>query len=312
MSGKSRQTKRHIHPSMFLMAGLLLIVILGGMSYAKYIHADSGERAAIAYKFYFCSNLLGDETEVRTYTCAPGTERINFTIGNHEDELRYSELPVYYTIAVNEIGSAAGQTTDESKSVTVNIQSAASSGTSGAGSSSDGSTPTSGAITATDAVMDDKITISGLKSGKSYSVTATGTSIQSGGDGYPGYHKTLTAIINIPDDEPVVYKSVDNTAGSYVLLTVWTQNYAGAVDITFPEGLLPDNTDTVMRNWTTDDGETRTYTDSESFINLQYNSHVYRFFVDGGSGTTNFAEGDFTVQYTVEGENKNADSKSLY
>jgi hypothetical protein len=298
MSGKSSKTKRHIHPGMFLMIGLLLIVILGSLSYAKYVRADSGERAAIAYKFYFCSNLLGENEESRTYTYAPGTTEINFTVNNHPDGLRYSEIPVYYTIAVNEIDAVTGKTTDVSQSVKVEIRSA-------------------DAVIDTNAVRDDQVTISGLAGGKSYFVTATGTSVPSGETGYPGYHKTLTAVFHIPEDEPVVYKSVDSTAGSYVLLTVWSQNYAGDVTITFPKGLLPDNTDAVMRNWTIDDKQDNyTCQDSESFISAGYNSHVYRFFIDANPAADNrFTADNFTASYNVrvndETEIRSAETGSL-
>lgn len=137
----------------------------------------------------------------------------------------------------------------------------------------DGNAPTGAGLTGTLAagsVQDQQVTITGLEPGKSYTVTAVGEG---------GYHKTLTAILEIPKAEQFLYKYLDTTNGEYVLLTVWAKGVEGDVTITSPHTVIPDNTDAVMRNART--GEP--FTDSVSFKGTDYASHVYRFF---GSGVT--------------------------
>ncbi len=110
------------------------------------------------------------------------------------------------------------------------------------------------------------VTISDLASGQTYTITATGSN---------GFVKTLRAKIVVDAVEDAVYKHVDNTGGEYVILTVWTTgSVKGSARITYPAGLIPDNTDSAMRNWHL--GQS-TETDGSSFANM-YSSHKYRFF----------------------------------
>lgn len=119
-----------------------------------------------------------------------------------------------------------------------------------------------------------KITLSGLERGKTYTVTATGQN---------GYKKTLTATFTVTDEENNAYKHITQTE-YYVLLTVRTEKVKGEATIKFPEGLIPDNTDSVMSGVTSTQGE---FKDSESFQS-EYSSRTYRFFKE-----------DVNVNYTV-------------
>jgi hypothetical protein len=314
-----KKKKITLHPGVFLLVGLLLTGILASTAYAKYIHENDGDKVAIADKFYFCSDLLGNGL-VHTY--AAGTEEITFTVGNHADQLRYSELPVYYTITVEEKTSVTENTSADETAGEMNAISeekgptiAAADATNQTGSTVSGNT-LEGNIADTSGVQDNEIKISGLESGKSYKVTAKGSSIDSSSRN-EGYHKTLTATFTILPDDSGVYQYVDTkTDANYVLLTVWSKGYSGEVSITYPEGLIPDNTDGVdaMREATTD-GSGGTITDKSTFTykgnsdsssgegtgsgtdGLGYNSHVYRFFKDATPGETTKYE--FTVTYYI-------------
>jgi hypothetical protein len=73
------------------------------------------------------------------------------------------------------------------------------------------------------------------------------------------------------------------------LLTVWSEGYSGNVTIDIPDGVIPDNTDSVMRTAVTG-GE---FEDNKTFKDKAYASHTYRFFVTGESVTVD----SFTVKY---------------
>lgn len=131
-------------------------------------------------------------------------------------------------------------------------------------------------------VSQDTITISGLEKGKVYEVKAIGRA---------GYQKTLKATFTIADNDENLYMHVDNSNRAYVLLTVWTNNLNGNVSITFPDGLIPDNTDPIMRKvqeFENGSYTSGTFTDTTNFNNT-YSSYTYRFF------KTSNSYGSFTV-----------------
>lgn len=137
----------------------------------------------------------------------------------------------------------------------------------------DGNTPAGTNLTGTlgaGSVQDQTVTITGLVPGQTYTVTA---------EGVGGYHKTLTATLVIPEEEQYLYKYLDTTNSEYVLLTVWAKGVSGAVTVTAPGTVIPDNTDPIMRSV----GTGEAFTDSVSFAGSGYCSHIYRFF---GSGVT--------------------------
>ena len=116
------------------------------------------------------------------------------------------------------------------------------------------------------------VTLSGLEDGKTYTVTAVGVA---------GFEETLTATFTVESDAHAVYMHTDTSNPAFVVLTVWTKDLAGTVTVTIPEGLIPDNTDPSMRDFTT---ETRTL----SFELIAYSSVSYRFFVGTWDKTTQF------------------------
>lgn len=120
---------------------------------------------------------------------------------------------------------------------------------------------------------DTTITLSGLVDGGTYVVTAVGSA---------GYKKTLSATFTVKSTDPKLYKYLVQTA-DYIELIVWTENLAGTVDITFPYGLIPDNTRDGMETLSTPAvGATVTF----SIIYEKYSSKTFRFFIDGAYDAT--------------------------
>lgn len=252
----SRKAKKKYVGIAAIVMCLLLFTLLIGAAIGRYQRQLRSEGYVRAKEFYFTSDFL----DGGTHTLNPGNDSVIFTLGNHADDLRFSEVDIAYTVTV-EPGTGV-QVKYDTQTLTK------------------------------DAKSDGTVTISGLQPDTIYTVTATGT----GGEGSAsGYEKTLIATIRVLNPDPAVYKHLDTTNSSYVLLTVWAQGYTGDVTITPPAGanLIPDNTDPVM--WRFQTGEE--ITDSTSFQDASgYSSHTYRFFYDGtpAGGVT---AGNFTVTY---------------
>ncbi len=251
-----------------IYAGILLLLasvaVTSGVL-AKY--ADSREqdpKKATAKSFYFESDLLTEDDHL--YRINSGTESIEFTLYNYENDLRVSETECTYTVSV---------TTDDAE-VTIN------------GVERKDATITVGAVKA-----DTTVTLGGLDDGYEYKVTVVA-------DG--GYKKTLGAIFAIAPDKTGFFMNVNANDAQYVILTVWSENVSGNVTVSVPAGLIPDTTDPIMKNITNyTDGEYTAFefTDSESFA-AAYSSHAYRFFK-----TDDYQSGTFTVKMAdVAAENK--------
>ncbi len=189
---------------------LVLLVILAGAVIGRYLHQLRSEGSIRAKEFYFTSDFL----DGGIHTLAPGSTEITFTLGNHADKLRFSEVDITYEVTVTPADSASSPIVEYENG---------------------------GKKLTKDTEKDDKVTIKNLNSG-TYTVTATGAG---------GYKKALTATIVVPARESAVYKYLDTTNSEYVLLTVWAQGYQGEVTIQPPEKLIPDNTDSVMESVTT-------------------------------------------------------------
>ena len=183
------------------------------------------------------------------------SDSVTFRLMNYPDALRVSEIDVKYTITV----TGGAYTLSKSNNDDNNVLSASGKN-----------------------YVD--ITLSGLERGKTYTVTAVGTN---------GYKTTLSATFTVKAEEKQVFKSVEQT-DYYVLLTVWTQSVTGTATISVPEDLIPDNTDPILRNVTT---ETENFTDAQSFTQ-GYSSRTYRFFLKNGD-TTSYTAESFTV--TIDG-----------
>lgn len=93
---KSNKTRRNV--KILVMAVVLLVCTLTiSIVAAKYISEKSSDGSVRANNFYFTSNLL----DGKKHTLDPGSTSITFTLGNHEDNLRYSEVDINYEVTVN-------------------------------------------------------------------------------------------------------------------------------------------------------------------------------------------------------------------
>ncbi len=249
ISGNRRNKAKSVGAA--ALAGcFVLLVILIGAAVGRYRHQFSSDSSVKALDFYFTSDLL----DGGTHTLAPGSQKVEFTLGNHADDLRCSGVNIAYAVTVTPAENVKVEYGNADQKLNFGAN------------------------------QDDTVTLSDLEPG-TYTVKAQGTG--SNQEGADGYQMTLTATIVVPEPELAVYKYLDTTNSEYVLLTVWSQGYQGAVTITSPAGLIPDNTDLVMKDAQTGGA----FTDTASFRDSGYCSHTYRFF---GSGVT--AE-DFTVTY---------------
>ncbi len=76
---------------------LSICVLTVGTLVAKYLNERDSDGLARAKYFYFTSYLL----DGKEHTLAPDSTTLTFTLGNHEDELRYSEVDINYTVTID-------------------------------------------------------------------------------------------------------------------------------------------------------------------------------------------------------------------
>lgn len=196
----------------FLVAAALVAV--GGISSyaAKYAHQANDERELSSPAFYFTSDLLTEDGS-KTYDLPVGTTSISFELRNYADDLRYSATDIDYKYEV-----AEGETVLSSDSGVI---------------SNDESNPHSST---------EPITVSGLSAG-TYTVTATSTK---------PFSQRLSAKFTIATANTDLNVSLaDNNNSPTATLTVSTQDYAGNVKVSWPEGVVPDQTQAEFKDVTT-------------------------------------------------------------
>ena len=94
------------------------------------------------------------------------------------------------------------------------------------------------------------------------------------------FTKTLKGIFQIQDEEQSIEAVVTDSADSpYALLTVYVKNYAGNIQIQWPDDVIPDTTQEAFEkiiNYTAADDAYRTGT---LIVPVQpFSSYTYRFF----------------------------------
>ncbi len=193
----------------FLTVGIISLVLLcslAGLAFARYMRSLHSGVSVRVKEFYFTSNLLDGET----HTLAPGTDSITFTLGNHGDELRHSEVDIDYTVTVeNPAGTVPATVAPGPHTLAKNSKAS------------------------------NEVTISNLKPGR-YIVTATGKG--------EGYTQELTAVIVVPEETTKVYQYLDRSESEYSVLTVWNEgNTDKTVTVTYTG--IPDNTNPDMGAW---------------------------------------------------------------
>lgn len=130
---KNKKEKKILYTAAVL---LLILILMTGMLVAKYISERNSNGLVRADNFYFTSSLL----DGKSHTLSPSSTSVTFTLGNHEDDLRFSEVDINYTVTVDNAGATV---------------------TGGTGSLEKGS------------VKDAEVTISNLEPG-TYKITAVG------------------------------------------------------------------------------------------------------------------------------------------
>ena len=243
--GKYEHKHSHIRKRTIIITVLVVLLFTVGGVFAKYIYNSGGMGLLSAKEFYFTSNLLTENTA--KYVLNSKTTEISFTLGNNADKLRFSQDDIKYSITV---GCKSGDSYPEE-----NIKYADSEQVLSGGS-----------------VDTTSVTLEGLTMGETYIVTATGRA---------GYKQTLKAEFTVSDKEENVHMHLDTSNDAFVLLTVWTHNMTGPLTVITPAGLIPDNTDPILRkvyNYSGTEYGAVQFTDNTNFTEA-YSSYTYRFFI---------------------------------
>ena len=241
--GKYEHKHSHIRKRTIIITVLVVLLFTVGGVFAKYIYNSGGMGLLSAKEFYFTSNLLTENTA--KYVLNSKTTEISFTLGNNADKLRFSQDDIKYSITV---GCKKG---GNPPIVTY----------------ADGEQVLSGG-----SVDTTSVTLEGLTMGETYIVTATGRA---------GYKQTLKAEFTVSDKEENVHMHLDTSNDAFVLLTVWTHNMTGPLTVITPAGLIPDNTDPILRkvyNYSGTEYGAVQFTDNTNFTEA-YSSYTYRFFI---------------------------------
>lgn len=242
MAGKHQiKAKPWKHRGFLVLLVLILLTTGGiGVAAAKYIQNSTGKMLLKAPEFYFTSEYLtADNSKFELNT---DTTQLEFYLRNSADNLRYSEVDISYTLSLEKsVPEASGQLSQTG-------------GTLPAGS-----------------VKSQKIILSDMAPGVTYTVTATGEA---------GYSQTISATFKVGENDENLYKNLSESSDGYLLLTVWSHNISGDLSVTFPTHLIPDNTNPGMESVFNKD------TNKDAAFTVvdfgKYSSQTYRFF---GSAT---------------------------
>lgn len=232
---------------------VLFCLCIGGISMvsAKYIKENTTKNnSATAKEFYFTSDLLdGKQHEITPTENNGKMANVTIRLKNHIDDLRYSETEIKYKVSVTEKDAETSSDTAEDVYIAYGTEESA---------------DVNGLYTLEAGKKEDvDVTLSNLQAGKTYTVTATTDNI---------YKKTLMGTIKVSEPDTKIYASLHDET-QYIEVTVWTTDYAGTVNLKYGDiGLLPDNTDTKMKDASSKGG---TITDNDWKANTSY---VFRFF----------------------------------
>ena len=223
---------------------ILLASTVWGVS-AKYVRQQEEEQLVQAKMFYFTSDLLKEGGA--SYTLNPGTTKVEFTLNNFADDLRFSEDPIQYTYTINGTESTEAQLNETNKTDTIEFN---------------------------------------VQAGGTYEVSATGIA---------GYAKTLSATFKVLKAPANIYKHLapDTSGDHFVLLTVWTEDVSGDVTVSFPDGLIPDETDPKLQGIVNYSGGGYGGKTTASIEMKENNSMTFRFFKE--DPTTVYSAGQFGV-----------------
>lgn len=240
---KAKKIIKNKHIYMFSVIVLLGFFMLT-LSKARYVANEENTNGYIAKNFYFNSDLLST-SEDTIYTYGNGENAIELTLYNNEDELRFSEVDIAYTVILTD----GNGTEIETKSGTL----------------------------AGGKINTETINFDDLSTG-TYNVTATATS---------PYTKTLYGTFYITEkNDTLSYEVSDSENSSILYLTISTNDYSGEVIVTYPNGVIINNTDLIIESYS--DNSTIT-------INVNANSEYSLIFFKEDI-TNVFSKEDFAIK----------------
>ncbi len=242
--------KKRVPPAAWICLTLAVLLVGTGAIFAKYRSEMKKQAEMIAAGFHISSDHL--EEGGATYSVSHLAQNpIVIKLYNYEKEniAQISQVDMKYKVTVN--GGFATIQNETNNTLTPN----------------DGGEYEMGIST-------DKAehTLTITPNSSLVTVTVTTTS---------PYKKTLTAKFELTASSLTAQKKLKNM-GSYCILTIYSNQQSGEKTLKWPEGLIPDNTNAIMRNWLdTAGGHSGTFTMND------YTTYELIFFNPNGvSGLT--------------------------
>lgn len=196
----------------YILTIIIIVIVLSGITVpilGKYLLEKSGQLGIQADDFYFTSDLLEEPSTNNTfpeYTLGKGIDTISFKLNNYEDSLRFTKTDIKYNITVT-------------NSLDVKVY------------------ETTGTITTGSEKNSVSINIPSLETG-TYIVVVNSTS---------PYSKTLKGKFIIQElDNEISYTVSDGVGSTVVMLTISVNDYSGPINIKWPTGVSPDNSDPLL------------------------------------------------------------------
>lgn len=253
MAGK-HQKNRIQHKGSLRVCLLLVLILLasGGIGTTVAKYIHSTDgKMLVKAPEFYFTSDLLTEDGNVSYMLNSNTTQVQFLLRSTADELRNSDMKIGYTVSLEKPQDASGY---------LDI--------------------TEGELTGTEKTK--TVTLRDVQPGVTYTVTAIGEA---------GYTQELSATFRVADKDQNVYKNLTQSPDGYLLLTVWTHNVAGTLNISFPDCLVPDNTNPDMESvFNRDPSGANSFTSGFT----KYSSKTYRFF-----GTAEAK--DFLVTGTIDG-----------
>jgi len=234
----------------------LIPFLFWGVALAKYMTTKNQNLLYEAQAFYFESDLLNDNTNQISYTYPKGSDSVSFILKNNTDELRYSEVTIDYKVSITDI---SGNNIKDKNGDTI--------------SEIEGSLD-KGQINSTEIEFND------LNPGV-YTITA---------EAIKPYKKQLKANFILSESIYDIDYTINDAKDSPVLnLTINTEDYQGELKISWPKGVVPDNTDPFFENINSG------YQAANTTITFNSNSeYVFLFFKEDASNV--YTTSDFEVK----------------
>ena len=231
----------------FVIGGVLLLSLVGGLA-AKYVTERKYEAEMLSSDFHISSNYLQEVDEDAAYTVSDwGEHGIEILLFNYEKEnvtsisgtdMKYKvEVPANWDVTV---------TDDIANSIAV-----------------DGNGDYT--FEKSDVKASHKLLLSYTGTGEpSETILVIVTTTNP-------YKKTLAATFTLEGKRGAEYKVEDN--GDYCVVTIYTNDYAGDMKVTWDDAFAPDNTNPLMKNWKTD-------TTDDYLMDLEANTTYELIFVE--------------------------------